>query len=166
MKIEEIQNNHDLLEFFELAHVILKGKQKVWINGNTDDRLDFAKSYIKSTDLLFIARNQDPSHLKGELIGILWLKIRPKYDESGTCVFVYYINIIEKYRRKGYGTKLMKFTEHVAKERGIKWIELSSLKFLTPAIAMYKKLGYNEISILPEHIRATTPRRFFSKKIE
>lgn len=52
--------------------------------------------------------------------------------------------ITESERGKGYGTKLMDEVKRIAKNEGVKRIELNCFTFNERAIELYKKLGYKE----------------------
>jgi len=77
----------------------------------------------------------------GHVAGTLSLDVKPN------SVFVYAVGLLEEYRRKGYGSILMKFTEDFAKKRKIDFVNFSVLLDNEAAIGMYNKLGYESQGI-------------------
>lgn len=73
--------------------------------------------------------------------GALALEVRKQ------SIFVYAVGLLEPYRRKGYGTKMMKFTEDFARKKGKKFVCFSVLLQNYPAMALYKKLGYHSLGL-------------------
>ncbi len=57
--------------------------------------------------------------------------------------FVYAVGIVKEFRRKGYGTILMNFTENFARERNRNFVCFSVLLENEPAVKMYEKLNYH-----------------------
>ncbi|MHA1124233.1 MAG: GNAT family N-acetyltransferase [Candidatus Heimdallarchaeota archaeon] len=91
--------------------------------------------------------------LDDEIAGALSLDIRKK------SVFVYAVGLKEKYRRQGYGTYLMSYTEELAKKIGKQYVCFSVLLENIPAITMYNKLGYKSQGL------GLTLIRFFNKHL-
>ncbi|MBK5114812.1 MAG: GNAT family N-acetyltransferase [Candidatus Heimdallarchaeota archaeon] len=56
--------------------------------------------------------------------------------------FVYAVGVTKEYRRKGYGTILMNFTEDFARKKKKNFICFSVLLANEPAVKMYDKLNY------------------------
>jgi ribosomal-protein-alanine N-acetyltransferase len=61
------------------------------------------------------------------------------------------IAITEKFRRKGYGRKLLNFIEKIAATHKIKKISLEVRRSNSIAQDMYKKYGYNVIRVLKNY---------------
>ncbi len=57
--------------------------------------------------------------------------------------FVYAVGVKKEYRRKGYGSILMKFTEDFTRKKNKKFICFSVLLENMPAVKMYEKLEYH-----------------------
>lgn len=55
------------------------------------------------------------------------------------------------YRGMGYGTKLLKAVLEKAKEFGLEKVELSVYTSNLPAIALYKKLGFEEEGLMKKY---------------
>jgi len=73
----------------------------------------------------------DPPHLYKKVLGTAWIGI----------------TIGEKSARgRGVGMLAMEYLEEQIKNQGLKRIELGVFEFNTPAIRLYKKMGYQEIA--------------------
>jgi len=72
----------------------------------------------------------------GKIAGALSL------EKKNNSIFVYAVGLLDGYKRKGYGTKLMNFTEDYATKKGRKFVNFSVLLENEPAIKLYEKLGY------------------------
>lgn len=145
-----------------MAHKIIKGYQKKWKKITYEEKLEFIKSKQDDNNFFFaLVLNQDFR----KQVGVLWLMKRPRFGETGECLFIYNIEVLEEFRRRGYGGTLMKFAEEFARKLGLQWIELPTLSYLTPAITMYENLGYSEWDYLPSPVKQSTPRRFYCKKL-
>ena len=57
--------------------------------------------------------------------------------------------ISPKVSRKGYGSKFVKFYENYAKENGCNFLRMDTNERNTNARALYKKLGYDEVEMIP-----------------
>lgn len=58
-----------------------------------------------------------------------------------------------EYRRKGYAEKLMKEIEKMVKEKGKEILILSVDENNTPAMNLYKKLGYKQYGYFEKHMK-------------
>ncbi|MHA1504827.1 MAG: GNAT family N-acetyltransferase, partial [Candidatus Heimdallarchaeota archaeon] len=88
-----------------------------------------------------------------KITGALSIDIRDK------SVFVYAVGLKEEYRRQGYGTYLMEYTETLAKKIGKQYVCFSVLLENVPAITMYSKMGYKSQGL------GLTLIRFFNKHL-
>ncbi len=104
---------------------------------NFSERLKFFFSF--SWKLLFQSRFILLEN--GHVCGTLSLDVKPD------SVFVFAVGIFEEYRRKGYGSLLMEFTEDFAKKRKINFVNFSVLLENKSATSMYYKLGYKSQGI-------------------
>ena len=79
-------------------------------------------------------------------------------DSNGALAFINYqimyerselidINVIEKYRNQGIGSKLLKFMFEDLKSKGVKEVTLEVNVLNNNAIHLYKKYGFKEVSI-------------------
>lgn len=80
-----------------------------------------------------------------EIIGYLG------FWHKGASFHITNIAITEKYRRKGYGRKLLKFIEKIAATPTIKKISLEVRRSNCIAQDMYKKYGYKVIRVLKNY---------------
>jgi GNAT superfamily N-acetyltransferase len=76
-----------------------------------------------------------------KLAGALSLEIRKN------SIFVYAVGLLDKFKRKGYGTYLMDFTEDFARDRKKEIVCFSVLLENNPAVSMYKKLNYKSMGV-------------------
>jgi GNAT superfamily N-acetyltransferase len=63
-------------------------------------------------------------------------------------MFVAAFRIADEFRRKGFGSKIMKAAEKEAKRRGVKNVYLDTFSFQAPAF--YRKLGYRKFGRLDD----------------
>ncbi|MGB7873915.1 MAG: GNAT family N-acetyltransferase [Anaerolineales bacterium] len=78
----------------------------------------------------------------GEKIGIIWMK----HEVPRPHGFIYDIALDEAQRGKGYGKQTMLALEEFAKELGIETLALNVFMYNTPAMKLYKRLGYEVTS--------------------
>jgi ribosomal protein S18 acetylase RimI-like enzyme len=76
-----------------------------------------------------------------EIAGALSLEARKK------SIFVYAIGLLERFKRKGYGTYLMEYAENFARQKGKEFICFSVLIENIPAIKLYEKMKYQSLGI-------------------
>ena len=73
-----------------------------------------------------------------------------KYPANDQEVMVLHtLAISPKVSRKGYGSKFVKFYENYAKENGCNFLRMDTNERNTNARALYKKLGYDEVEMIP-----------------
>ncbi|HVX93034.1 MAG TPA: GNAT family N-acetyltransferase [Candidatus Dojkabacteria bacterium] len=71
-------------------------------------------------------------------------------EENENKLPCYYINdlfITKPYRKKGYGTHLLKHISSYAKEKGYKYLGIGVLHNNTKALELYKKIGFKNYGI-------------------
>jgi ribosomal protein S18 acetylase RimI-like enzyme len=95
--------------------------------------LDFGFKLAKQKRFVLYDNNQ--------VAGALSLEIRRN------SIFVYAVGLMEDFRRKGYGTYMMNFTEEFANKKNKKMVCFSVLLENTPAVSMYDKLGYSSMGV-------------------
>ena len=91
-----------------------------------------------------------PNHLLFQIIadaadarvGVAWVAIEPR------GAFVYYIEIFEAHRRRGYAEQAMRQLEMIALERGATKTLLHVFGTNSAARKLYAKLGYEETNVL------------------
>ena len=94
----------------------------------------FIKDCLKKDFSLFVAENNNM------IIG--WTDIIPNSKESLSHTGRLAIGILEKYRGKGIGTKLLSAAIDHALTKGLKRIELEVFDNNHAAIALYKNFGF------------------------
>ena len=80
-------------------------------------------------------------------------------DVKRNSIFVYAVGLLEEYRRKGYGSYLMKFTEDFARKKKRNFVNFSVLLDNKPAVNLYEKLGYHSQGL------GLTLIRYFREKL-
>ena len=104
---------------------------------NLNERLKFFFSFAyklaKCTRFVITENN--------EIAGALSLERKSK------SIFIYAVGLFEDYRRKGYGTILMEFTEFYAKKKEKDYVTFSVLLENKPAINLYEKLSYKPLGL-------------------
>ncbi|CEG27082.1 GNAT family N-acetyltransferase [Bacillus sp. B-jedd] len=73
-----------------------------------------------------------------ELIGYVWIKV----EKEKKSAFLYEIYIFEKYRGKGFGTRVMKHMEVWLEEEGILYFKLHVFGRNEGARKLYEELGF------------------------
>ncbi|MEA2071296.1 MAG: GNAT family N-acetyltransferase [Asgard group archaeon] len=97
---------------------------------------------------------------EGKSIGALAL------EKKKLSIFIYAIGLLEDYRRKGIGTKLMEFTEEYAKKKKKKYVTFSVLLENTPAISFYRKLDYHSLGAGLTLFRIHYEKSIFETSVE
>ena len=95
--------------------------------------LNFGSKLAKQNRFILLENNK--------IAGALSLEIRKK------SIFVYAIGLLDDFKRKGYGTYLMNFTEKFAKQKKKEFVCFSVLVDNKPAIKLYEKLQYKSLGI-------------------
>jgi ribosomal protein S18 acetylase RimI-like enzyme len=82
-----------------------------------------------------------------QFVGGITLEVYPH------SIYIHLLSIKEEYRGKGIGKELMKFPLDIAKQRGIKLLEVGTAEF--QARGFYEKLGYSVV-----YTRKDNPKGF------
>jgi ribosomal protein S18 acetylase RimI-like enzyme len=77
-------------------------------------------------------------------VGKLWISLR----DSGRTLWIYDISVHEKFRRRGYASRILHLVEDKARELGAAKVELHVFGHNQGARALYEKLGYTPTSIV------------------
>jgi ribosomal protein S18 acetylase RimI-like enzyme len=80
-----------------------------------------------------------------ENVGLIWLGVSKKQEAPIAYIYDFYIE--EQHRRQGYGAQALMAAEDKARQLGLATIGLHVFGHNTPAIALYRKLGYEMVSI-------------------
>jgi GNAT superfamily N-acetyltransferase len=81
----------------------------------------------------------------GERVGDLWLAERD--GEDARMLFVYAVEIDDRYRGRGYGRAAMVFAEEEAERRGVAGVALNVFGGNEVARGLYRSLGYAEVGV-------------------
>jgi ribosomal protein S18 acetylase RimI-like enzyme len=68
--------------------------------------------------------------------------LHENYDKSKDTVYLHSIVVESPFRKQGYGTKLIKECENIARNSGYKYITATVKKNNIPSQTMFNKLGY------------------------
>jgi RimJ/RimL family protein N-acetyltransferase len=77
-------------------------------------------------------------------VGKLWISPR----DSGRSLWIYDIIVHERFRRRGYASRILHLIENKARELGAAKVELHVFGHNHGARALYEKLGYTATSIV------------------
>ena len=94
--------------------------------------------YITNNRTILIASLEDNT-----CVGCAFLEVQQDYIRPNKVLYVTYVAVDEKYRKKGIGRQLFIFIETFCEKKGCLAIELTSADFRTGAHEFYKALGYS-----------------------
>jgi ribosomal protein S18 acetylase RimI-like enzyme len=77
-------------------------------------------------------------------VGILWVSPR----DSGRSLWIYDVIVYERFRRRGYASRILERAEEKARQLGAGKVELHVFGHNRGARALYEKLGYTATSII------------------
>ena len=137
LKIREANINdidNGLLEvFIEGYRYHQKGRPDIFVNLSDEE---LKNDLIQNLDRLSTIVILDDEHIVGYLSYIIKKQHTWKLN-------VDQLVILERYRGKGLGKKLMDEAKRIAKENGCDRIELNCWLFNENALAMYEHIGFN-----------------------
>jgi ribosomal protein S18 acetylase RimI-like enzyme len=123
-----------------------KVRSGAWSNAESKDRaakdVDGLLPEGPSTRGNFLYSVRDES-IAAE-VGTLWISPR----DSGRSLWIYDIVVHERFRRKGYASRILHLVEVKARELGAEKVELHVFGHNHGARALYEKLGYTASSIV------------------
>ena len=79
-------------------------------------------------------------------VGMVW--VSPRDSGAGRALWIYDIIVHDKFRRRGYATRMLNQVEYKARELGAGRVELHVFGHNQGARALYEKLGYTPTSIV------------------
>ena len=127
---------------FELVYPLF---EQLWPNRELDkDALKtvFNRSVSSASDELFCL------DYGNELIGFCAYAIVNNLWQAGSISYMYAMVVDEKYRGKGFGTKLIEEAIRDSKNKGLKRLELDSGFHREKAHDFYMKLGFEKRAFL------------------
>ncbi|KAA0542752.1 GNAT family N-acetyltransferase [Bacillus sp. BGMRC 2118] len=103
----------------------------------------FSKACKQLNDLLPKGIETSKHHLFNifiydQLIGYVWLKV----EKEKKSAFLYEIYILEKYRGKGFGTRVMENVEEWLEQEGVYYFKLHVFGSNDGARKLYEELGF------------------------
>lgn len=133
--------NNGLLEvFIEGYRYHQNGRPDIFTNVTDEDLKSDLIQNFESLKTIVIIDNK-------KIVGYLSYKIKKHHTGK---LDVNQLVILEKYRGKGLGKKLMNEAKKIAKENNCNRIELNCWLFNENALAMYEHIGYNRQRIIYE----------------
>jgi RimJ/RimL family protein N-acetyltransferase len=138
-----------------------KVRSGVWSEAEAEDRA------AKEVDGLLPEGPATPDHFLYSVrdesipaeVGMLWVSLR----DSGRSLWIYDIIVHERFRRRGYATRILDLVEGKARELGAGKVELHVFGHNHGARALYEKMGYRPTSVImaklvsTEHPEANKP---------
>ena len=79
-------------------------------------------------------------------VGMVW--ISPRNSGAGRSLWIYDIVVYERFRRRGYASRILHLVEDKARQLGADRVELHVFGHNRGARALYEKLGYTPTSIV------------------
>lgn len=85
-------------------------------------------------------------HDAPEVVGVVWFVLQT--TGNGRAVWIYDVQVFDRFRRRGYATRALRATEQRARELGADRVQLHVFGHNAPARALYERMGYEPISIV------------------
>jgi RimJ/RimL family protein N-acetyltransferase len=79
-------------------------------------------------------------------VGMVW--VSPRDSGAGRALWIYDIIVHDRFRRRGYASRILHLVEDKARELGAGRVELHVFGHNQGAQALYEKLGYTPTSIV------------------
>ena len=105
-----------------------------------DDLEKLLPSGLETPDQYLLAIVSD----EGSEVGAVWYGTRP--SPRGPSGFIWWLEIFETFRRKGYAKGALLELEKHAASNGVTHLGLNVFSHDEPAVALYRKLGYKATS--------------------
>jgi ribosomal protein S18 acetylase RimI-like enzyme len=86
-----------------------------------------------------------PLQADGERVGYLWVGERDL--DLGRVLWIWGVEIDERFRGRGYGRAAMELAEEEARGRGLSTIALNVFGGNDVARGLYRSLGYDEVAV-------------------
>ena len=157
VKIREIQPQDDLV----LAKIIRNSLKSVHLDhpgtAYFDENLDHLSQYYQKENRWYWVLEANQKVMGG--IGLERFVYFPNCLEIQKCY------LCPEARNKGWGYRLLEMVEQEAVKKGYEMLYLETHSILKPAIALYRKRGFQEIEH-PACIVHSKMDRFFIKRLE
>jgi ribosomal protein S18 acetylase RimI-like enzyme len=125
-----------------------KARAGVWSADEAEDRSEkevdglLPEGTATRDHYLYSVRNESgPAE-----VGILWISTRD--SGAGRSLWIYDIIVHERFRRRGYASRILELVEDKARELGAGKVEFHVFGHNLGARALYEKLGYTATSIV------------------
>jgi ribosomal protein S18 acetylase RimI-like enzyme len=125
-----------------------KARAGVWSADEAEDRSEkevdglLPEGTATRDHYLYSVRNESgPAE-----VGILWISTRD--SGAGRSLWIYDIMVHERFRRRGYASRILELVEDKARELDAGKVELHVFGHNLRARALYEKLGYTATSIV------------------
>jgi RimJ/RimL family protein N-acetyltransferase len=125
-----------------------KARAGVWSADEAEDRSEkevdglLPEGTATRDHYLYSVRNESgPAE-----VGILWISTRD--SGAGRSLWIYDIMVHERFRRRGYASRILELVEDKARELGAGKVEFHVFGHNLGARALYEKLGYTATSIV------------------
>lgn len=88
--------------------------------------------------------------VENEVVGMLVVEEAETFNIQGVVKhkYLYIMDIVSKYKRKGIGKLLLNYANEIVKERNLDYYELDVLAKNQPALNFYKENGLREVSMV------------------
>lgn len=126
------------------------------------ERICFKHPYNHFTFLYFLMKEPDGFYVAEENGRIIGYVISSVKGGKGTIIS---IAVIPEFRRKGIGSKLMKESLNFLSKK-VDHVELQVKVSNIEAISFYRKLGFEEIGLIPNYYPDSEDALVMSKKIK
>lgn len=148
-----LQDISSIAEIYDgICDAQAEGKMVVsWIKGVYPTK-DTALAALERDDLFVMEEN-------GKIVGtaVINQKQMDSYynadwkfpAEDSKVMVLHTLAISPEFVRKGYGSEFVKYYEEYAREKGCPYLRMDTNAINKTARALYKKLGYEEIGIIP-----------------
>lgn len=145
--IDSIENIYNKIHYEEEQGKVTIG----WVRGVYPIRKD-AETSLKKNELFVLEDNNKivaSARINQEQVSE-YKNAKWNYPAPDNQVMVLHTLVVDPDEKgKGYGKTFVAFYENYAKENGCKYLRMDTNALNTNARALYKKLGYNEVSIVP-----------------
>lgn len=138
LKVGKWSNRRTLLNFMQRAYQELCPSASLTHFSETIDEL-----WSEQTHLWLAEKAEFP-----EAVGCLWIgsAVDPLSGREYPHIFLLYV--VPDCRRQGLGTALMQHAESWAAQQGYRQLGLNVFVENTPALSLYKRLGYRSQSLI------------------
>ncbi len=134
----------DIEQIMKIMSVTVE-EMKSYNNVQWDESYPQAKDYMRDIEKgdLYVTKDGE------EIMGFICVDYNQpeeyrelEWSSDEKCMVVHRMAINSNYRRQGIGTKLMKFAENLALEKGVKYLKTDTYSVNEKMDALFKKCGF------------------------